>query len=281
MNSVKNLISDSDNRKSARQTSLLHKLAWLGLGFFCIVLSLLAFVPADCLAVLLERQTEGRLTLGDAQGSLWSGSAFIGAVAGGSGGAIVPLLPGRFVWHLSPAVLLGQVEMTLENTESLQHPIYVSGSWNQIQVSASAITVPTERLAGMGAPLNTLRPSGQMILSWNILDVALSDGNTSVDMNGSLTLTMQGMASALSPVKPLGSYLMTFDCRGTEFQLKLYTTLGPLLLQGRGTVVRGHLQFSGQASAENGQEEKLANLLNLLGQRHMVGDKNVTALEFK
>jgi general secretion pathway protein N len=41
------------------------------------------------------------------------------------------------------------------------------------------------------------------------------------------------------------------------------------------------LQFSGKAEAEAGQEEKLANLLNLLGQRRHEGDREVIALEFK
>jgi general secretion pathway protein N len=41
------------------------------------------------------------------------------------------------------------------------------------------------------------------------------------------------------------------------------------------------LQFSGTAEAEAGQEQRLANFLNLLGQRRRVGDKDVIALELK
>jgi general secretion pathway protein N len=43
----------------------------------------------------------------------------------------------------------------------------------------------------------------------------------------------------------------------------------------------GRLQFSGTAEAEAGQEQKLANFLNLLGQRRLEGGKEVIALEFK
>jgi general secretion pathway protein N len=53
------------------------------------------------------------------------------------------------------------------------------------------------------------------------------------------------------------------------------------LLSGTGSLNRGRLQFSGQAAAANGYEETLGNLLNLLGQRRMVGGKNIIALEFK
>src|SRR5450759_4933583 len=58
---------------------------------------------------LVEKQTAGRLTLGDAHGTLWRGSAFVGGAANGSD-PVTPLLPGRFSWRLSPMVLLGSVD---------------------------------------------------------------------------------------------------------------------------------------------------------------------------
>jgi general secretion pathway protein N len=54
-----------------------------------------------------------------------------------------------------------------------------------------------------------------------------------------------------------------------------------MLLSGAGRLVNGRLQFSGKAEAEAGQEERLAVLLNLLGQRRKEGNKNIIALEFK
>jgi general secretion pathway protein N len=71
---------------------------------------------------MVERQTGGRLTLGDAQGTLWRGSAFVGG-APGEGGAVTPLLPGRFSWRLSPLVLFGQVDMELANPQALAQPV--------------------------------------------------------------------------------------------------------------------------------------------------------------
>jgi general secretion pathway protein N len=66
---------------------------------------------------------------------------------------------------------------------------------------------------------------------------------------------------------------------GQEAQLDLKTASGPLLLSGSGMLENGKLHFSGKAEAEAGQEQKLANLLNLLGQRQKEGDKNVFALK--
>jgi len=96
-----------------------------------------------------------------------------------------------------------------------------------------------------------------------------------------MILDMQDMASRLSSIKPLGAYVLTMDWRGQQAPLSLKTVKGPLLLSGTGALTNGRLQFSGRAQAEAGQEEKLANLLNLLGQRRREGDKNVIALEFK
>ena len=100
-------------------------------------------------------------------------------------------------------------------------------------------------------------------------------------MAGSMTLEMNDIASRLSPVKPLGTYNLTFDWRGQQATATLKTAQGPLLLSGSGMFANGRLQFSGKAETEAGQEERLANLLSLLGQRRKEDGKDVIALEFK
>jgi general secretion pathway protein N len=251
---------------------------WLLAGLVSVLLTLIVFCPAGWMAAALENQTNGRLTLGDAQGTLWHGSAFIGGAPSGTD-PVTPLLPGRFTWHLSPLVLLGEVNIDLQNPAALSQPLRITGSWNQWQVTPAAISLPAERLAGLGAPLNTIQPSGRMRLSWEPLQV-MRRGNA-VDVNGTMTLQMSDIASRLSPIKPLGAYQMIMDWRGQQAQLTLKTVKGPLLLNGGGTLKNGHFQFSGRAEAEAGQEERLANLLNLLGQRRQENGRNVIALEFK
>jgi general secretion pathway protein N len=247
-------------------------------GIVTVGVTALAFLPATWMSSMLEQQTGGRLTLGDAQGTLWRGSAFIGGAPGGDS-PVTPLLPGRFVWRLSPMMLLGQVDAEMENPAALSQPIRINGTWRQWEISPAAILLPAERLAGLGAPLNTVQPSGQMRLSWNQLQLT-RDGNK-VDMTGAVNLEMNEIASRLSPVKPLGAYNLAMDWRGQRAQLKLTTIKGPMLLNGSGMLENGRLQFSGKAEAEAGQENRLANLLNLLGQRRREGGKDVIALEFK
>lgn len=253
-------------------------LLWLLAAGISIAVTVLAYLPASWMAVLLEAQTAGRLTLGDAQGTLWNGSASIGG-APGPRDPVTPLLPGRFSWRLSPLLLLGQVRLQLENPAALTQPISINGSWSQWQVSATEILLPAERLSGLGAPLNTIAPSGQMRLSWGPLQLVRQ--GQKVDLEGTMRLDIEDIASRLSPIKPLGAYLVTMEWRGQSAQVLLKTVKGPLLLNGGGALENGRLRFSGTAEAAPGDQEKLANLLNLLGQRRTVAGREVIALEFR
>lgn len=255
-----------------------RSVTWLLTGMVSVVFTVLAFFPAIWIVPIVEMQTAGRLTLGDAQGTVWRGSAFIGGAPGG-GDPVTPLLPGRFSWRLSPLLLLGRVDAELENTAALSQPVTLTGSWQQWQISPAAILLPAERLTALGAPLNSIQPSGQMRLSWEPLQLVRQGGN--IEMTGAMNLEMNGIASRLSPVKPLGTYGLAFDWRGQQASVTLATVKGPLLLSGSGIFANGHLQFSGKAEIEAGQEERLANFLNLLGQRRREGGKDVIALEFK
>lgn len=251
---------------------------WLLAGIVTVALTVLMFLPASWMAFLLEQQTEGRLTLGNAQGSLWRGSAFLGA-APSARDPMTPLLPGRFSWRLSPLVLIGKTHLRLENATVLSQPLTIEGSWRSWRLGSAALDLPAERLASLGAPLNTIQPAGAMRLSWSQLQLARE--GQGIALQGTVSLEMRDMSSRLSPVKPLGTYVMAFDWQGQQAQVTLKTVRGPMLLSGSGMLTNGRLRFSGTAEAEAGQEERLGNLLNLLGQRRREGNKNVIALEFK
>ena len=96
-----------------------------------------------------------------------------------------------------------------------------------------------------------------------------------------MLLELTDIASALSPVKPLGAYRLQFDWQGANARLTLSTLSGPLQMAGQGAMVKGRLQFRGEAWAQPGQEQKLAILLNLLGQQRQRGNRHVVALEFQ
>ncbi|WP_298404053.1 type II secretion system protein N [Janthinobacterium sp.] len=253
-------------------------LGWLLAISVSVCVTLLVFFPAGWVATIVEKQTGGRLTLGDAQGTLWRGSAFIGGAASANG-AVTPLLPGRFSWRISPSVLWGSVDVELQNAQALSQPVNLRGSWSHWQVSPAALLLPADGLGGLGAPLNTVAPTGSMRLSWSTLQLALEKQQFSAV--GRTTLQMTDMASRLSSLRPLGSYELDFDWQGQQATLTLRSIKGPLLLDGSGSLQQGRMQFSGQAQAAAGYEETLASLLNLLGQRRSNSEKNIIALEFR
>lgn len=253
----------------------MRALLWCLAALLCVALTALVFLPASWLTYQVETQTGGRLTLGDPQGTLWRGSAFVGG-APGKGDPVTPLLPGRFSWKLSPMVLFGQVDMEVENPSALSQPLKVTGGWTQWQVSGASVNLPADRLAGLGAPLNTIQPSGRMQLTWGPM-LVVQHGAT-VAVTGNTSLELNDMSSRLSTIRPLGAYHVGIQWNGESAHLELKTTSGPMLLSGQGDLNNGQFHFSGQAEAEAGQEQKLANLLNLLGQRQRVGDKDVFAL---
>ena len=116
-----------------------HVLIWSISGVFIVALTIVAVLPAGVLVQALENQTGGRITLGDPQGSVWQGSAFVGA-AMDSHSAVSPMLPGRFSWQLSPLVLLGRVDAVVQNSEALSAPLSITGDWRHWRFAATSRT---------------------------------------------------------------------------------------------------------------------------------------------
>lgn len=248
------------------------------LGVLTVLTTIAFYLPASWVGLALEKQTKGRVTLGDIQGSFWSGSAFVG-VAADHYSPVTPLFPGRFSWKISPAILLGQLAVEIHNPQVLNTATQLNGNFSQWRLSPASLNLPPERLEGLGAPLNTIGPTGKIVLRWSELEFAAQDG--SLLLNGKMQLELNEMASRLSSIRPLGSYALDFQWRGDAADLNLSTSRGPMMLDGKGALRQGRFQFSGKAYAETGQEEKMASLLNLLGRRRQEGDKQVIALEYK
>lgn len=253
-------------------------LLWVMAGLLTASVTALASAPAAWLVPLIDRQTGGRFSMADVQGSLWRGSAIIGAAAARDE-PLAPLLPGRCAWQISPMVLLGRLDIQFENPSVTPQAITIRGDWSRWEIGPGSFSLPADGLSALGAPLNTIQPAGTLRASWPLLQV-VREGRE-VKVTGKLQIDLTQMVSALSPVKPLGAYRLHIDFRGDSSKLDLQSLSGPLLLTGQGEIVRGALRFSGKASAQEGEENRLAALMNLLGQRRQVGNQNIVALEFQ
>jgi general secretion pathway protein N len=176
-------------------------------------------------------------------------------------------------------LLLGQVAIQIENAEALTQTIKINGNWNQWRIHPSGVRLRAEQLALLGAPFNTLKLSGNLLMSWQELLVGLQDQH--IEIIGIMQMDFKKIASALSPVKPLGEYQLKISCLRSYANVQLLTLHGPLQIQGQGMFNQGRLKFSGVAYADVGQEKQLSLLLNLLGQPKRDGNPNHIALEFK
>lgn len=212
-------------------------------------------------------QSQSRLRLIDARGTLWNGSALLGL----SDGRQVLLVPGRVSWKIGLAAL-GAGRVTAQVTHpSLPTPLTLSLGTQSIDLKAGQAELPAALLVALGTPFNTVRPGGALGLRWT--DIEFKGGA----LGGSLQIDWRDAQSALSTVAPLGSYRLQLTGAGDGARLQLDTVRGPLRLQGSGTVRGGHVSFKGRASADPEMRPALIGLISLLGRR--VGDEAILALE--
>ncbi|SPA38932.1 GENERAL SECRETORY PATHWAY N TRANSMEMBRANE PROTEIN; type II secretion system [Cupriavidus taiwanensis] len=259
-------------RRALRQPAAARRLRWLGLGLATAAVTTVAMLPATWIATRVATQTQGRVLLADASGSLWRGSATL-ALSAGAGSQTATVLPGRLHWTLAFWPLLtGRARLVLTHSEAMAAPVAVTATPGGWTAQSGAMRLPASLLEGVGAPFNTLRPDGLMRVDWSSLQGRFSGQG----MTGHMTLRIEQVSAAVSRLRPLGSYRADIDWTGAGGgKLQLSTIDGPLHLEGSGTLGR-QARFEGTAHAEPEAATQLTSLLSLLGRR----DNNVTRLRF-
>lgn len=205
----------------------------------------------------------GSWRLMHADGTVWRGSASIGI----EGRDMVRLLPGRVAWRWMPGESLGgRIALSLEHP-AMDNPVTVSWAPSGVSVTAGRARMSAAVLASFGAPFNTVRPGGDLDVSWSALRAAGREAGEHIEV------AWTDARSALSPVAPLGSFRLTLDGRGGRTEILLATLRGPLQLIGRGSADVRTVKFTGTADAAPEFRPALGALLSVLGRR--AGDKAV------
>lgn len=225
----------------------------IGLGFFTVTLIVTA--PATLVDGGLQRASQGRLRLAEAQGTLWSGSGQIEIrdVAALTG------VTRSLTWRVMPASLLrGHLicEVALEKPEK-RFPVTISLS--RIEMENADITLPASVLA-LGVPkLAPLGLTGDVLIHVARLAIARDT------MEGNATLQWRAAGSTLTPVSPLGDYELRLDGEGMTIHAYLRTIEGPLALEGDGSWKRGASPvFQAMARVPTEHRQQLAPLLRLI-----------------
>jgi len=222
----------ADDRPVARATIVATTVVAL-VGVLAIVV---ANAPANWLAGWLASRTDGVVLLADARGTVWSGSAVMAVAtprgAGEPRGEAAGLaLPGRVTWTLEIERLLAPV-LHLTHDGVLVQPLAVRVRDGGLVLDAGSLALPASMLRLAGAPLNTLLPEGRCTLQWNGLRF---DGAGPPVGEGTLRVGAFGLA--ISPVKPLGDYLVSWSSGANGLAWQLATEQGPLQMEGGGSLV--------------------------------------------
>ncbi|WP_247661026.1 type II secretion system protein N [Ideonella alba] len=245
--------------------------AWATLGALLgLVAGLVTQAPAAWLAQAVARLSQDRVQLVDPQGTVWQGSA-LPVLAGPTGSRDASVLPARLHWRARPTWL--GLRWQLQQPGHIDAPLQIDWQpgWGrqriELQGAAGALGHwPAAWLAGLGAPLNTLRPGGELRLSSSGLRFE-SDAQ-GWRLEGQARVELLQFSSRLSSIEPLGSYQLLLAPQGDRrVALQLSTLDGALRLTGQGEIGAQGLRLRGEASAAPGQEAALNNLLNIIGRR--------------
>lgn len=254
--------------RSPRSPRAPWRWAWAG-ATVGLCLGVLLCAPAQWLARSLAWASQGQLQLQDARGTVWQGSAQL-VLTGGSGSRDAQALPGRIHWTLQPLRTEPQLALSADCCMSAPLLLRLSPAWPgaQVHISDTPSTWPAALLSGLGAPWNTLQPEGDLTLVPQQL--SLQWHSSQWRPQGRLQLTARDMASRLSTLKPMGTYVVEIANANTApggAVVTLSTVSGALVLTGQGQWQGQHLRFRGEASAAPAHEAALDNLLSIIGRR--------------
>lgn len=222
----------------------------------CALAAAVSVLPARWLLALQSDQS--LVTLADASGTLWQGSAWIALGANGSRRVLPQAVQWQWRWNT----------MALEVSHPwLQGPLRARVGWTGVSLPAQSLRVPASVLPALGAPWNTLAPEGMLEINWQPLRLgrALPTGPIA-------DLRWRNAGTALTSIAPVGTYLLRVQGTGKPgAALTLSTENGLLAVSGQGNVTARGMKFDGQAtfapSATEAQRAALDGLMSTLGRR--------------
>ena len=247
---------------------------WIVLGLVVVCAVVLAAAPANWIARYVASRSDGRILLADARGTVWHGDAVLAFAERGGIDAAASMsalaLPGRINWAVEVPHGLA-LALLLTHDGVLQQPVRVRFGigGGAMDVAAGAASLPAALLRLAGAPLNTLRPEGQLAVQWDALTI-----RSGQPLVAAGTVRVGDLAISISPVRPLGDYRVAWKSDERGLTWRLDTERGPLQLDGTGTMAsragvnaRVNVRASVAADASPQTVARLKPLLDALGRR--------------
>jgi general secretion pathway protein N len=237
--------------------------AVLGIAAYGVFLA--ATVPARFVAAMVQSETQGRMRMSDASGTLWRGSAK--AVVGSPGGT---LALDRLDWRFLPGrIAAGRIAFEMKaGSPGLEAGGEVGKSFSAWEVRDFDARGNVSLLAAVLPWIAAWRPDGTALasspsFSWN-----------GREARGELRIEWRGAGLSLASVRPLGTYRAEVRAEGGPARMKVTTVDGPLRVAGQGTLtLPSRFEFSGEARAEGADAKSLESLLDLMGVRRADGSR--------
>ena len=229
--------------------------ALLGFGIGSYALGLIAMAPAALVDAGLQRASDGKVRLAEAQGTLWSGTGQIEILDASRKTGIAT----DIAWHVMPlSILRGQLVCEVD-LHAQGRPFPVTISFSRIELANAEIKLPVGVL-GLGVPqLAPLELTGDLAL--HVASLSLERSR----IDGNAMLRWQAAGSRLVTISPLGSYEFQLEGKGSSIEVVLRTLEGPLQLDGAATWTTGaRPAMSITARVLPQQREQLAPLLQLI-----------------
>jgi len=241
-------------------------IAMLAVMLIAFVGAIVLGLPAAYLDPLVATLSHGRVRLVDARGTWLRGEAQV-VLLDGTPEALTErgfAIPGRLRWEIHlERVLIGEFAGNLQ-LPAQPRPVAFGATVDRWWCEAGRLDLPRAELSALGSPWNTIRPSAALSLAWEAIAWRRGEPVPATRV----LLELRDVASAMTPVNPLGDYRIEARASTGGAQVELSSLGGSLRLAGSGRWdPREGLRMQAQAWGEGPERARLQSLLGLLGQR--------------
>jgi general secretion pathway protein N len=232
-------------------------------------------MPANFVLRVLPTDISNLIAFDQIRGTVWTGSAQV-SLRSQDASAQLRKLPGRLSWRWSLQGGAPRIGVTIDCclAQSIGLDLKVKDAQAIVSFTNTQITLPLSLSEAAGAPFNTLKLNGELILQTKSLRLIFEQN--ALKVYGDALVELIGVSTVMSAVKPIGSYAIQVNGRGDVISLKLDTKSGAMRLRGAGEIAYRKWRFDGVASSAPGYELAMSNLLNVVGRRS--GNQSVIAM---
>jgi len=228
----------------------------------CALMLVIAYFPIRWLSTNVEKMTNCQVVLLQSEGTIWKGSAQLGFSDIQSGASATCHSPQvgseRFAWETQCSISNLKCKWIIQYA-NMARPFELTVHPRAITLASNQMELPANMIEVAGGLMRSLHLRGKLAIRWEDL---IWDSSP----RGLVEVRFLNMASPISPVKPLGSYSLTFQLK-QAVRLDVSTINGPLLLTANGIIEKGRLSLQGEATASPGSLDSLIGLLSIIGKK--------------